>query len=127
MVGRMGRFALAAGVAFIAAPALLSPLQPAPAAVGPVSFAKTTLAGTSSSEVTSLQFGPDGRLYVGQQNGLIKAYSVVRNGTSSYSVFATETISALQAIPNRNDNGSLNPSVVGRLLTGIFVTGTSAN
>src|SRR5687767_4573118 len=112
MVGRMGRGALAAGAVCFAALALLSQLEPAPAAVGgPVSFAKTTLTGASSSQVTSLQFGPDGRLYVGQQNGLIKAYGIVRNGPSSYAVSSTETISSLQAIPNRNDSGTLNHSV----------------
>jgi hypothetical protein len=125
MVGRVRGGALAAGAAWIAVLALVSPLEPAAAA--PISFSKTTLAGTSSSQVTTLQFGPDGRLYVGQQNGLIKAYTIVRNSASSYFVSATETITALQAIPNRNDDGSLNPSVTERLLTGILVVGTSSN
>src|SRR5918992_6020498 len=128
MVGRFRRYALAAGAAGVLVLVLLSPLEPAPAAVSPIAFAKTTLAGTSSSQVTSLQFGPDGRLYVGQQNGLIKAYSIFRNPACvCYSVSAAETISALQALPNQNDDGALNPSVTGRLLTGIYVTGTSAN
>jgi hypothetical protein len=128
MVGRIRSGALAAGVACIAAVVLLNPLEPAPAAIPPqVAFTKTTLGGTSSSQVTTLQFGPDGRLYVGQQNGLIKVYGVVRGGPGSYFVSSTETISALQATPNRNDNGALNPAVTQRLLTGILVKGTSAN
>jgi glucose/arabinose dehydrogenase len=128
MVGRIRSGALAAGAACIGAAALLSPLETAPAAVAPqVAFTKTTLWGTTSSQVTSLQFGPDGRLYVGQQNGLIKAYGVVRTSPSGYFVSSTETISALQAIPNRNDDGKLNPGIANRLLTGILVTGTSAN
>src|SRR5687768_13020040 len=127
MVGRIRSGALAAGVACIAA-VVLNPLEPAPAAIPPqVAFTKTTLGGTSSSQVTTLQFGPDGRLYVGQQNGLIKVYGVVRGGPGSYFVSSTETISALHAIPNRNDNGALNPAVTQRLLTGILVKGTSAN
>jgi hypothetical protein len=126
MVGRVGWLAVAAGAACLAALVPVEPLERA-AVAAPVSFTKTTLAGASSSEPTSLQFGPDGRLYVAQQNGFIKAYTVVRNGPSSYSVTATETISELRAIPNRNDNGSLNPGVAGRLVTGIHVTGTSAN
>jgi hypothetical protein len=130
MVGGRARWglALAVGAASLAALVPIGPLEGTPVATGaPVSFTKTTLAGESSSQVTSLQFGPDGRLYVGQQNGLIKVYTVVRNGPSSYAVSATETISALQAIPNRNDNGALNAALTERLLTGIHVAGTSAN
>jgi hypothetical protein len=128
MEGRGRRAARAAGAACAAGLALLAPLSTAPAAVGQaVSFSKSILSGTSSDRVTSLQFGPDGRLYVGQQDGLIKAYTIGRSSVSSYFVASTETITALQAIPNRNDNGALNPSVTDRLLTGILVTGTSAN
>jgi hypothetical protein len=124
----MGWLALAAGAASLAVLVPVGPPERAPTALGaPISFAKSTLAGETSSQVTSLQFGPDGRLYVAQQDGFIKAYSVVRNGPSSYAVSATETIDALRAIPNRNDNGAVNPAVAGRLLTGIYVTGTSAN
>ena len=39
-----------------------------------VAFSKSSLAGETSSQPTSLQFGPDGRLYVAQQNGVIKVY-----------------------------------------------------
>jgi hypothetical protein len=128
MGGQIRRCALAAGAICVAALALFSPPEPAPAAVPTaVSFTKATLAGESSSQVTSLQFGPDGRLYVGQQNGLIKAYGIVRHSASSYSVSSTETISALQGVPNHNDNGTPNTSLNTRLLTGILVTGTSAN
>ena len=45
----------------------------------PISFNGFTLAGESSSNPTTLQFGPDDRLYVGQQNGLIKVYDVDRD------------------------------------------------
>ena len=38
-----------------------------------VSFNKRTLQGTSLVAPTSVQFGPDGRLYVAQQSGTILA------------------------------------------------------
>ncbi len=57
-------------------------------------------------QATSLQFGPDGRLYVSQQNGLITAFTVVRRAGGDYRVTATETIDAIQSIPNHDDDGS---------------------
>ena len=45
---------------------------------------------------TTLQFGPDGRLYVAQQNGVIKAYTVPRTAANNYAVTATETINVHQ-------------------------------
>ncbi len=92
-----------------------------------ISFASSNLSGESLTNPTSLQFGPDGRLYVAQQNGLIRAYTVVRNSANNYQVTATETISSIQQIPNHNDNGAVNNSVTTRQVTGIFVTGTAAN
>ena len=74
-----------------------------------VGFAKSLLAGETSSLPTSLQFGPDGRLYVGQQNGMIKAYTIARNGANNYAVTATETIDLIKTIPNHNDDGTLEP------------------
>src|SRR5690554_6829645 len=55
-------------------------------------FTSGGLAGASISNPTSLQFGPDNRLYVSQQNGIIKVFTVVRNSINNYSVTATETI-----------------------------------
>src|SRR5918994_4428910 len=92
----------------------------------PVSFGKSSLQNSTSVNPTSLQFGPDGRLYVAQQNGTIKAYTVQRNGANAYSVTNTETIDLIKSMPNRNDNGSLNPSITGRQVTGILVAGTQA-
>jgi hypothetical protein len=90
-----------------------------------VAFDKSKLTGTTSSQPTSLQFGPDGRLYVAQQNGVIKAYTVARNGVNQYAVTATETITIVNTIPNHDDNGALNPAVTNRLVTGILVAGSS--
>jgi glucose/arabinose dehydrogenase len=106
--------------------ALLVVVHSSGAAV-PIGFGKSTLHNETSSQPTSLQFGPDGRLYVAQRNGLIKIYSVKRNGANNYSVGATETIRSIKNIPNHDDDGTLNPDVKDRLVTGILVRGTAAN
>ena len=93
-----------------------------------ISFGKSVLQGTALTSPTSLQFGPDGRLYVTQQNGTILIYTVTRNGPNSYIVNATQTITSVRDIPNRNDTtGAVNASVTGREVTGILVVGTAAN
>ncbi|UOQ68577.1 malectin domain-containing carbohydrate-binding protein [Hymenobacter volaticus] len=91
------------------------------------SFSPSALKGITLENPTSLQFGPDGRLYVSQQNGLIKAFTIKRNGVNDYSVTATETISLINSIPNHDDNGQLNASVQTRQVTGILVKGTDTN
>jgi hypothetical protein len=93
----------------------------------PVGFGKSTLPGTGLTNPTTLQFGPDGKLYVGEQDGLIKIYTVIRNGPNSYSLTATQTITSIQSIANHDDNGALNPSITTRLVTGLLVAGTAAN
>jgi hypothetical protein len=93
----------------------------------PIGFGKSKLTGAPATAVTSLQFGPDGRLYVAQQDGLIKAFTVARNGPNSYAVTKTESITAIQAIPNHNDDGSLNANLNVRQVTGILVKGTASN
>jgi glucose/arabinose dehydrogenase len=94
----------------------------------PISFGKSELGNAASlSRPTSMQFGPDERLYVSQQNGLIHAYTVVQNGPNDYQVVADEVISLIQQIPNHNDDGLLNPTVTERLVTGILVVGTPTN
>jgi hypothetical protein len=95
---------------------------------GVVAFGKSPLAGESSTLPTTLQFGPDERLYVAQQNGVIKAYTVSRSGSNDYLVTGTENINVINTMPNRNDDGTLNASVNGgRLVTGLVVTGTAAS
>ena len=93
----------------------------------PVGFSKSTLQGEISSRPTSLQWGPDNRLYVATQDGFIHIYEVTRSGANDYDVVGVETITSIHAMPNRNDIGTLNSSVVGRLVTGILVTGTATN
>ncbi|WP_167855699.1 malectin domain-containing carbohydrate-binding protein [Hymenobacter fodinae] len=91
------------------------------------SFSRSGLKNVSLGNPTSLQFGPDGRLYVAQQDGLIKAFTIVRAGPADYSVTATETIGLINTIPNHDDNGALNPQVTTRQVTGILVVGTAAS
>ncbi len=93
----------------------------------PISFGKSTLHNETTTRPTSLQFGPDGKLYVAQQNGLIKIYTVKRNGANNYTVTATRTVRSINNIPNHNDNGKLNTGVTDRQVTGILVKGTATN
>jgi hypothetical protein len=92
-----------------------------------VSFGRSTLHNETTTRPTSLQFGPDGRLYVAQQNGLIKIYTIKRNGANNYNVTATQTVRSVRSIPNHDDDGTLNAAVTDRQVTGILVTGTAAN
>ena len=78
---------------------------------------------------TSLQFGPDGRLYVSEQYGTIQVLTINRVNDTYYNVTDVETITAINDdIPNHDDDdGSLNESVQDRLVTGILVAGTAEN
>src|SRR3954470_5192146 len=68
-----------------------------------VSFGKSLLTGALPEHPTSLQFGPDGRLYVAQQSGEINVYTVTRSAANQYAVTAAETINLVNTIPNHND------------------------
>lgn len=106
---------------------LVSMLVAAPPAAADINFLpKSALAGASVKSPTSLQFGPDGRLYVGQQDGTIKVFKVKRDGKNDYSANLVDTIVKVKSIPNHNDNGNPNGGVNERLLTGILVAGTKA-
>lgn len=79
---------------------------------------------------TSLQFGPDGRLYVAEQNGDINAFTVKLEG-EKYVATAHEVLKlqngagVVKSIQNHNDDGSNNNSVTNRQVTGLVVTGTA--
>ena len=91
------------------------------------SFGSSNLSGENLNNPTSIQFGPDGRLYVSQQNGFIFAYTVVRDGNNDYRITNTETISNVKDIQNHNDDGQPNNGETNREVTGLLVTGTAAN
>jgi N-acetylneuraminic acid mutarotase len=93
----------------------------------PIAFQKSVLANVSPYKPTSLQFGPDGRLYVAQQDGAINAYTITRNGPQSYDVTNIEVINLVKNIVNHDDNGVVNNTVNERLITGILVIGTAQN
>ena len=82
---------------------------------------------TNLTSPTTLQFGPDGRLYVAQQDGLILIYTINRVGSGNYQVTGTETINLINTgTPNHNDDGSAN-STQQRQVTGLMVLGTAQN
>jgi large repetitive protein len=76
---------------------------------------------------TTLQMGPDDRLYVATHKGRLFAYTVARdNALDVYYVTATEEINLIRSIPNHNDDGTPNPAVTNeRQVTGILVVGTA--
>ena len=108
--------------------ALTSLMSAAQAQVG---FSASLLGGLVSggnnkaSKVTSLQFGPDNRLYFMQVNGTIIACDVVRLGPNNYVASNAETISLVKNIPNYDDDGNRNLSLTARQATGILVVGTA--
>jgi len=73
---------------------------------------------------TSLQFGPDNRLYVSERDGLIDVFTVARFGDGEYRATAVETIDLIRRIQNHDDSGQPNFHQQ-RLVTGILVTGTA--
>ena len=92
----------------------------------PVNFSDSVLATTQEiTRGTSIQFGPDNRLYVSEMDGLIHVFNVQRNGPNNYSATLFETIGLIKAVPNHNDDGTTDWSGK-RLLTGIHVVGTAA-
>ena len=92
----------------------------------PVTFGTGTLATNAGIDnPTDLQFGPDGKLYVAEVSGLIRVFDVARNGKNDYQGTQLETIALIKNVPNRDDDGSLNPGVGNRQLTGIHVVGSA--
>ena len=91
----------------------------------PVNFSASTL--NTSEKInrgTSLQYGPDGKLYVAEMDGVIKVFAVNRNGKNDYSAALLESIELIKNVPNHNDDGTPNFSGK-RLLTGIHISGTA--
>ncbi len=76
---------------------------------------------------TSLEFGPDGNLYVTEENGLVKIYTIQRNGEKDYSVTDAQVLTLVQSIPNHDDDDGSLGGPTNRQVTGITVTGTAAN
>ena len=85
------------------------------------------------SNPTSIQFGPDGRLYVAEQNGSINAFEVQVDSNGQYIATAHEELllpnsgGIVKSIMNHNDKGVNDPFITNRQVTGIVVTGTAQN
>ncbi|MEM9730205.1 MAG: hypothetical protein AAF997_16620 [Myxococcota bacterium] len=80
----------------------------------------------SVSLSTSLEFGPDGRLYVMQLDGTLGILTIQRNGPDDYVVVSAEEVLAIKSIPNHNDDGS-DDGGTSREATGITVEGSATN
>lgn len=93
----------------------------------PIEFSTTKVKGMNLERGTAAQFGPDGKLYVTEMNGLIKVYTIIRQGANNYQATLETTINSVAQTPNHNDDGTPVNIGVRRLVTGINVTGTAAN
>ncbi|NDV17300.1 PKD domain-containing protein, partial [Muricauda sp. TY007] len=82
--------------------------------------------GTFTSGITSLTYGPDGRLYATEYTGLVHVMTIQRDGPNDYKVTSMETLTGVQGIQNHNDDGS-NNSITQRETTGLAVAGTATN
>lgn len=91
-----------------------------------VNFNFSHLSNLEINNPTSLDFGPDGKLYVSQQDGMIKQLEIAKIDLNSFAVVSSEDIDLVKKIPNHNDDGQ--PINLGaRQITGILVIGTAQN
>ncbi len=82
--------------------------------------------GDVSNGITSLMYGPDGRLYVAEYPGLIKILTIQRNGPTDYVVTNYEELDGIQTMADHNDDGTFFSSIE-RETTGMTVVGTLTN
>jgi hypothetical protein len=80
----------------------------------------------SITNPTSLQFGPDGRLYVSEQYGLLHAFTIERQADGGYVATGAESIEAIRGIANHDDDGSAcRTDCNQRQVTGLLVAGSA--
>ena len=80
------------------------------ASYGQINFSQSVLDfngnGDVNSGVTSMMYGPDGRLYVAEYPGTIKILTIQRFSATDYKVSSVETLSGVKDIVNYDDDGS---------------------
>ena len=91
-----------------------------------INFNSGDLQGINLTNPTTLDFGPDGRLYVTEQYGDMYAYTITRSPSGTYTATAIEHIDIIKQSQNFNDDGTLN-TVKKRQITGILASGTASN
>ena len=92
-----------------------------------VSFGFSELMGHLVSQPTSLQFGPDDRLYALRKKGMFNVIELTRNGPNDYGIVNEEVVTLARFIPNHDDDGEPNEDEKVRQATGLYVTGTASN
>ena len=97
-------------------------LEEAPA----VSFSVSEIVGHTITQPTSLQFGPDGRLYVLRKKAVVNILTLDRVAANDYQLLDEEIVALVRQIPNHEDDGELSDQG-DRQATGILVTGTASN
>lgn len=94
---------------------------------GAASFGVSALSGHTFTQPTSLQFGPDGRLYVLRKKSIVNVLEIERTAANTYQVLSEEVVNNVRSVANHDDNGTLNGDEKTRQGTGIAVTGTASN
>jgi len=77
--------------------------------------------------VTSLEFGPDGRLYIAEYSGAIKIFTIQKLAANNYKAIDVEILNGIRDIKNHDDDGTINNTFVDRETIGLVVTGSEQN
>lgn len=109
----------------ILAIALIFSLNPAQAQN--FGFSKLNLNSTAIQAPTSLDFGPDGKLYVASEEGQIYVVEIQRNAANDYIATDVNIIHLIQSIPNHHEDGSPAPSISNRKVNGLLASGSISN
>jgi hypothetical protein len=107
-------------------PAGATTLAAAPA----TNFLEMTLTradGQPISNITHMEFGPDGLLYASSLTGTIYAFDIQKTPDGNYVATVVHETDVLSQIPNHNDDGTLVPQVQGRYVLGFDVVGTASD
>ena len=98
-----------------------------------VAFDAISVQGVPDGSYTSLQFGPDNRLYAADRFGVIRSFDIEETTdpatglVTGFTAVNASAITAIADIPNHDDDGTLNPGVGTRQVTGIVLAGTASH